>query len=383
MHKSKITSKDYFKGDDFALSKRIIGSLLSFFILHSVVCVSYGVNTSAKSAVLIEAESGNVIFEENAHQRLPMASTTKIMTAIVAIENCDKNTLIEITEEMVGAEGSSIYLKVGEKLTLEQLLYALMLESANDAAEAIAISVGGSVEKFSELMNNKAENLNLLDTHFVNPHGLDNEAHYTTASDLAIIASYALKNDLFSQIVSTKNYVIDETEYNAQRYLNNHNKLLRIYDGSIGVKTGFTKRCGRCLVSAAERNGVKLVAVTLSAPNDWNDHTNMLDYGFDRLENVVLANEGSVLFRLPVACGNVDSVTIANKDSLSLVMLKGHPDIECRVQTKTGRILFAPIDCNVYIADAVFFVEGKEIARLPLYTTSDVEGIKCKNRFFS
>lgn len=378
-----LSLKTILKGDDFALLKKIITSLLLYSVIHCQIIISSALNTSAKSAVLIEAESLNVIFEQNAHQKLPMASTTKIMTAIVAIENSNISAVIDITDDMVGAEGSSIYLKAGEKLTLEQLLYALMLESANDAAEAIAISVGGSIEKFSEMMNQKAKELMLENTHFVNPHGLDDEEHYTTANDLAIIAAYALGNSLFSEIVLTRNYIIEESDYNSQRYLNNHNKLLSVYEGSIGVKTGFTKRCGRCLVSAAERNGVKLVAVTLSDPCDWNDHMAMLNYGFDMLENVVLAYENSLSFRLPVACGNVDSVAIRNKKALALTMMRNHPAIECRIQTKSGRFLFAPIEYDKYIADAVFFVGEEEIARIPLYTAEKVEITKSNNRFFS
>lgn len=363
------------------LIKRFLTAMLTLLIFLMGTIVSFGLNTSAKSAVLIEAESGQVIFENNAYQRLPMASTTKIMTAIVAIENCDLHRNITITEEMVGAEGSSIYLKVGEKLTLEQLLYALMLESANDAAEAIAVSIGGSLERFSEMMNDRVAKLGLKDTSFVNPHGLDADGHYTTASDLAAITAYALKNEVFAKIVSTNEYVIIENEYSPRRYLNNHNKLLRIFDGTIGVKTGYTKACGRCLVSAAERNGVRLIAVTLSAPDDWNDHMNMLNYGFDQLENVLLASPGTIKIELPVLCGESNVVTVTNKSKLSVVLKKDHSDIKVSICSKFGKYLFAPIDIDEYVADAIFYADGKEIAKIPLYTDFDVTGLSSKSLF--
>jgi len=364
------------------LLKRIITSLLSAIVICYAIIDISAFNVSARSAVLIEAESGNTIYENNAHQRLPMASTTKIMTAIVAIERCDVNEIITVTENMTGAEGSSVYLKAGEKLSLKQLLYALMLESANDAAEAIAISVSGSVENFAALMNQKAAELHLENTNFTNPHGLDDDEHYTTASDLAKITAYALENSVFSEIVSTNEFIIPETEHNSVRYLRNHNKMLRIYDGTIGVKTGFTKRCGRCLVTAAEKDGVKLIAVTLSAPDDWNDHITMLDYGFEQLESVDIAAVGSLCFTMPVACGEADSVTISNKDSLSLTLKKGHSKIECKVYSESGKFLYAPINKGDHIADAVFYSDETEIARIPLFSTQTVTGCDVDKGFF-
>ena len=245
-------------------------------------------SVSAESAVLIEAQSGNVIYSKNTDQRLPMASTTKIITALTALSQAHPDTVITANADAVGVEGSSIYLVEGEALTLEQLLYALLLESANDAAVAIAIGVSGSVEAFAEQMNLLADVLGLQDTHFVNPHGLDHEDHYTTASELAKLTRYALQNELIREIVGTRKTTIPHPGEVGTRLLVNHNKLLRLYEDCIGVKTGFTKRSGRCLVSAAERDGVTLIAVTLNAPNDWNDHTAMLDYGFAKYESVLL-----------------------------------------------------------------------------------------------
>ena len=228
--------------------------LIFIFTLFSIIVYSTSELTiSAKSATLYEPVTKSFLYEKNADVRLPMASTTKIMTALVAIENADLQTVVTAGENAYGTEGSSLYLKIGESYTLEEMLYGLMLRSANDAAVAIAETVCGSVEAFADLMNAKAEQLGLSDTHFTNSHGLDDPHHYTTARELAVIASEALKNETFKRIVSTYKISI-ESSLGETRLLVNHNKLLKLYDGAIGVKTGFTKKSGRCLVGAAEKN---------------------------------------------------------------------------------------------------------------------------------
>ena len=214
-------------------------------------------SVSAEAAILIEADSGEIIYSKNENTRMPMASTTKIATALTALTIAEASTSITIPNEAVGVEGSSIYLVEGESLTLEQLLYALLLESANDVAVAIAVGLSGSVGAFADQMNFVVHELALKNTHFVNPHGLDDEEHYTTAYELACLAQYALQNTLIRTIVGTRKHTIPHPGDVGARLLINHNKLLRLYDGCIGVKTGFTKRSGRCLVSAAERDGVR------------------------------------------------------------------------------------------------------------------------------
>ena len=235
---------------------------------------------SAESAILMDASDGSVLYEKNAHARKGMASTTKIMTALVAAQSMPLDKNILIPKEAVGIEGSSVYLTEGESLTVRQLLYALLLSSANDAATALAIASAGSVESFAEKMNLFAKELGLSDTHFINPHGLYHEDHYTTAFELALITAAALRNTTVKEIVSTYKTDIPLGNEKKGRLLVNHNKLLKLYEGAIGVKTGFTKKTGRCLVSAAERDGLTLIAVTLNAPDDWNDHIKMLDHGF-------------------------------------------------------------------------------------------------------
>ncbi len=270
----------------------ITALFIGVFLPFSARAEELDISVSASSAVLIEAESGRVLYSKDADKRRPMASTTKIMTALVALENHDLDAPIKIPKEAVGIEGSSLYLTEGETLTLHELLYALMLRSANDAAVAIAIAVGGSVSDFAEMMNEKAEEMGLTHTHFDNPHGLDSEDHYTTARELALITAEALKNEVFREIVSTYKKSLPLGNVPDRRLVVNHNRLLRTYDGCIGVKTGFTKKDGRCLVSAAERDGITLVAVTLNAPNDWSDHKRMLDNGFAAVKRVKISSDG-------------------------------------------------------------------------------------------
>ena len=326
-------------------------------------------SVSAKSAVLIEADSGKVVFEKNAEEKLPMASTTKIMTALVALEHGDMEKSVEVNDGAVGIEGSSIYLKCGEVILMRDLVYGLMLESANDAAAAIAYEISGGIDEFAGLMNETAVKLGLENTHFTNPHGLDDESHYTTASDLAALAAAALKNDEFREIVSTYKKTIPLNGDEGTRLLLNHNKLLKIYENAIGVKTGFTKRSGRCLVSAAEQDGVTMIAVTLNAPDDWNDHKAMLDYGFSKFERVVVAEPRGVFVDLPCIGGDVSNVRCSSAEGLELTLEKG-----ARVVTRieADRYFPAPVKSGDALAKAVFYVNGEVVATLPLYAEHDV-----------
>ena len=333
---------------------------------------------SARGAVLLEAETGEVVFGQNQNARLPMASTTKIMTALVALESLPVDTVVKITPSSVGVEGSSIYLTEGETLTLEQLLYALLLESANDAATAIAIAVAGSVEAFSEKMNLRAASLGLTDTHFVNPHGLDAEGHYTTAFELAIITREALQNPLFREICATERKVIPLRGEEGARLLINHNKLLTSYEGCIGVKTGYTKKTGRCLVSAAEREGVTLIAVTLNAPDDWRDHTAMLDYGFGLYESVTLCEEGFFGAPLWVISGTQEYVTVGNPQGLAVTMRRDHGPVVCVVELP--RFEFAPIISGTTVGRLRFLEKGRdgtarELGVVPLVADYGVESV--------
>lgn len=254
---------------------RYLCKILMIAVLFiSVSAESYALSLSASSAVLMDME-GKILFEKNSDTPLPMASTTKIMTAICAIENCNTNLPIIIDSRSVGIEGSSVYLKEGERITVKELLYALMLNSGNDAATAIAIAVSGDVEDFALLMNDTAKRIGVLSTNFTNPSGLYEDGHYTTARDLAKITAYAMENPLFRHIVACMTQKISAPE--GSRYLKNHNRLLTELEGCIGVKTGYTKKCGRCLVSAKATGDKEYIAVTLNAPDDWRDHKAMYE----------------------------------------------------------------------------------------------------------
>lgn len=251
------------------------------------LCVCFAApSDSAKSTILMDADTGRILYAKNSDCSSLIASTTKIMTAIVVLEHCDLDAQYEIPPEATGVEGSSIYLKPGERLTIRELLYGMMLHSGNDAAVALALACSDSVPEFVDLMNLKAQQLGLHRTHFENPNGLDGEAHYSTAADLAEMTRYALKNPDFTEIVSTKEIQIGE------RSLTNHNKLLWSCEGAIGVKTGYTRAAGRILVSAAERNGRRLIAVTISDGNDWQDHKALYDFGFAQYPQRVLISAG-------------------------------------------------------------------------------------------
>lgn len=332
---------------------------------------------SAKSAILIDASDGSVLYEKNGRERMGMASTTKIMTALVVCEHLPLDTVVSIPAEAVNTEGSSVYLTAGELLSVEELLYALLLASANDAAVALAIAASGSIEAFAEKMNEKAVALGLSDSNFVNPHGLYDDNHYTTAYDLAMISRAALGEPILRQIVATKKATIpqgvtpDNTEGEAERYLYNHNKMLHLYEGAVGVKTGFTKKTGRCLVSAAERDGLTLVAVTLNASDDWNDHSAMLDYGYSLYERVTLFDVGEFTCQYAVSGGKEGYVTLSNSNPIILTLPKERQRAECAVLSNQHFEL-APIEQGEILATLRVSATQKS-ASSPLIAAHSVE----------
>ena len=309
-------------------------------------------SVSAQSAILIDRRSETVLYEKQSDLRLPMASTTKIMTALGALEQMSLDAIITVDSRAVGVEGSSIYLVEGEQLTLEQLLYALLLESANDAATAIAIGVTGSVEAFAEQMNQTAREMGLENTRFQNPHGLDHAEHYTTARELAKITCEALKNPTIATIVSTKKTTIPHGGNDGVRLLINHNRLLRDYDHAIGVKTGYTKRSGRCLVSAAEQSGASLLAVTLNAPDDWRDHTALLDYGFSQMEVLALCDAHEICLPVSVVGGAQNTVFVSNPDGFTVSIPKSHSEI--RKVVELPRFLYASVGAGDVVGRVVY-----------------------------
>ncbi|MDR0862962.1 MAG: D-alanyl-D-alanine carboxypeptidase [Oscillospiraceae bacterium] len=265
--------------------------------------------TSAKSAILIDADSGETLYEQDADIKLQIASTTKILTALVVLERCRLDETVVIKPAYTTVEGSSMYLKAGEKRTVRELLYGLMLSSGNDAAVALACHTAGSIDDFAKLMNATADKLGCANSDFKNPHGLDAAGHGSTASDLAKITAAAMKNPDFAAIVSTKTISV------AGRELKNHNRLLWDLDGALGVKTGYTKSSGRSLVSCAERDGLRLVCVTLSDPNDWADHASLFDWGFSEYKSFSVTEADVGKLTIPVISGEAAEVSVkTNKD---------------------------------------------------------------------
>ncbi len=319
---------------------------------------------SARRAYVLDAVSGRVLYEKNPDERSLIASTTKIMTALIVCEQCNVLDRMRIPREAVGIEGSSMYLKEGEILTLQELLYGLMLASGNDAAVALAIYCGGTVEGFAELMNDKARNLGLSGTHFENPNGLDSPGHYSTARDLAKLASYAMENPIFARTVSAKNVKAGE------RYLTNHNKLLWRVDGADGVKTGYTKAAGRILVSSATRDGRRIIAVTIDDPDDWRDHEALLEEGFSRYQVRRIVSKGECVGTLEVAGGGSQRVCVlADKDFDYAVAPEERPQL---VIPGPG-FVYAPAVEDADAGFAYVFIEGKAVGKIPVVFGSTIE----------
>lgn len=265
-------------------------------IFAAICCFMSAIPARAENsaaACVIEMQTGEIVYEKNSVERLPMASTTKVMTCITALENCDMWETATVSANAANTEGSAAYIEEGNEISVVDLLYGLMLNSGNDAAVAIAEHVSGSVEGFVELMNAKAQEIGVGNTHFTNPNGLPDDDHYTTAYDLAMITRYAMQNQTFREIVSTVDFGALIVNTGDVLPFHNHNKLLGDYDGCIGVKTGYTDKAGRCFVSAAERDGLSFVAVTLNDNDDWQDHKDMLDDAFSRYSMRQVAYAGA------------------------------------------------------------------------------------------
>lgn len=326
-------------------------------------------DVSAKAAALL-GPNGEVLFEKNGDVRLGIASTTKIMTAIIVLENCSLDEEVSTPSEAVGVEGSSLYLKKGEVLTVEELLYGVLLQSGNDAATSLAIHCAGSVPAFVELMNEKAKSLGLSNTHFDNPHGLSCDEHYSTATELGKIAAYALKNETFRKIASTYSHKIRYDGNEGGRLLVNHNKLLKIYEGAIGVKTGFTKSTGRTLVGAAERDSLTLISVTLNAPDDWRDHKTLLDIGFSSYESFKTAKEKEFSFKIPVVNGEDENVIIENENSPSFIINKG-----AKIKTRfiLPDSLPAPITEGTKVGEVEYYADGVLLGKVGLFASKNVD----------
>lgn len=328
---------------------------------------------SAQRAILMDAQTGRVLFEKNADERSLIASTTKIMTALIVCEQCNVLDRMKIPKEAVGIEGSSMYLQEGEVLTVQELLYGLMLRSGNDAAVALAIYCAGTVEGFAELMNDKARTLGMTGSHFENPNGLDSPGHFSTARDMAVLAAYAMNNPIFAQTVSTK------TVHVGNRCLRNHNKLLWQVEGTDGVKTGFTKAAGRILVSSATRQGRRLIVVTINAPNDWQDHKMLLNDGFSRYEVRTIFRRGDCLGKIAVAGGEREETEILAAEEFSYALM---PEEKPEIVFPGPGFAYAPVVSGEDAGCAFVCLNGNAVGKISVVFGTTVEQKKEKKRSF-
>lgn len=318
---------------------------------------------SAQSVILTDAVTGRVLYEKQPDKQSLIASTTKIMTALLVCESSNVLDIVEVPKEAVGVEGSSVYLREGEKISVQELLYGMMLCSGNDAATALAIHCAGSVEAFSEQMNRKAEQLALHDTHFSNPHGLDDSGNFSTARDLATLAQYAMNNALFAQTVATKTVRIGE------RVFTNHNKLLWRVEGAQGVKTGYTRAAGRILVSAVRRQGRRLIAVTINDGNDWADHAALYERGFSAFTVKKICTCGTIVGSLPVFGGEKERVDVVVSEDFSFPLAQGET-VSLRFSQKTA---YAPTVEGASAGSVYVCVDGVPVAKLALTYAQTVE----------
>ncbi len=352
--------------------KAIISLCITILLIWQSATPTDALNVSAQFACVIDAQTGMVLYEKNAYTRHSMASTTKIMTALLALENSKEKEMVTVSKNAAGTEGSSIYLKSGEVVPMEVLLYGLMLESGNDAAIAIAEHIGGSVENFAQMMTKRAQELGAKNTQFQNPNGLDAEGHFTTAYDLALITRTALFNPRFSEIVATKKKSFSASETSTARSFFNHNKLLSLYSGCIGVKTGFTKKTGRCLVSAARRNNSTLICVTLNAPNDWNDHTRLLDYAFTQSQSRPLVLKDMVLKTIPVTNGDVKALDLLAAEDFYLAYSNKEGLSKVKLDYVLPATIPAPITAGTPVGDLTIRYDGQILCEMELLAGSDV-----------
>lgn len=356
------------KSGGFTVKKIKYIVVLLIILLSSSIVNGENIYLSGSSCILIDANTGRILFEKNPHVKMPMASTTKIMTALVALEYGNLEDEVIITKEAVGIEGSSIYLREGEIMSLEDLLYGLMLRSGNDAAVAIAIHVGGNLENFIDLMNKKAKEIGAVNTNFTNPHGLHDDLHYTTAYDLALITREAFKYEEFAKIAGTKSYISNRVENN---YYYNKNKTLWEYKGGDGVKTGYTMRAGRCLVSSATRNGHRLITVSLNARDWFNDNYKLLDFGFENFKPYLIYDKGQFIKKIEVEKGKKKYLDLVT-DSSFTYLLKDDEKSKIKLTVEVPDRVEAPINEGTKIGYLYTFFDGKLINKIDLIAKSSV-----------
>lgn len=346
--------------------KKLLSVLTAFFTVFfwgtSAFAESAGLSGSAVSSILINADTGEVLYESNADEERAIASTTKIMTALLTLESGQLDRRFTVDPMAIRVEGTSMGLREGDIVTRRALCYGMLLPSGNDAANAAAVSVSGSMTAFADKMNEKAAALGMTSTHFVTPSGLDADGHYSTARDMAILTRAALKNEEFRKICGLSSAAISFGNPPKRRTLYNSNKLLARYEGCIGVKTGFTDNARRCLVSAAERDGVTLIAVTLNAADDWNDHTRLLNYGFTAVTAREILPES---FELEVAGGVKDKIAVSPKSAVTLGLTDESEDT-VTLRYYLPAFVYGGIGKGEQLGTAEIYISGELIETVPL-----------------
>ncbi len=351
---------------------------LTIAIIFLIPITVNAADISARSAILINLNSGEVYFEKNADEVMPMASTTKIMTTLISLENCKNlDEFFKVDDKAIMVEGTSMGLKQGDKVNMRALCAGMLLSSGNDAANMAAVRISGSVKEFVALMNSRAKEMGLINTSFETPSGLDGENHHTTSRELAIIAREAMQNPAFREICSKISLTVEFGSPPYKRTLYNHNRLLRSYEGTMGIKTGFTKKSGRCLVSACSRGGVELICVTLNAPNDWSDHTKLYDEAFSNFKSINLTKSDD--YSVAVTGGNLTCVKLKMGEVFATVKNGEEGNIISYLETPP--FVYSPVNVGDVCGEMVFTLNQKEIARAPLYATQTITNIKPKSFF--
>ena len=350
-------------------------TILILLLVGTSVCAEKP-NINAQSAILIDKHSQRVLFSYNPHIKLPMASTTKIMTALVALEKGDLSSLVTVDQEAVGIEGSSIYLRDGEVLSLEDLLYGLMLRSGNDSAVAIANHIGGDSQTFIKIMNEKAKDIGAMNTNFVNPHGLHADNHFTTAYDLALITAEALKIDKFQDIVSTKVWYANRDKNNI---FYNKNKTLWEYEGGDGVKTGYTMKAGRCLVTSATRADTQLIAIVLNDRDWFKDCYKLMDYGFENFKNYVIYEEGQFIKNIAIQNGEKELLHAVAKESFYYPLKEDELD-RVKININLPEYLEAPINKGEKLGDITVYLDGQIIHKGSIIAKEEVDQLSVIKR---
>lgn len=340
-------------------------------------------SVSAQAFILYCADNGQIIYSKNENKKMKPASTTKLMTTLLALEEADSsNKVVTFSKDMI-AEGSSIYMKIGDKLTLKDLAAGMMMASGNDAANATAIAISGSKEKFANRMNDKAKQIGMKNTHFVTPSGLDDDNHYSTAYDLAVLMDYALENEEFAKLTAQKSAEIKFIEpAGKQNTYANHNRLLSMYEYCIGGKTGYTMSAGRCLVSAAKKDELTLICVTLNDRNDWEDHKNLYEYGFSQVM-CHKTNDKDFVVDVPCVGGednNSDCITVAGEKDLSIILPVADKS-KLKRKILLDNFLYAPIKENDIVGKIEYLIDDKIIDSVNILAVDTINVSKNKNLF--